>query len=53
MDTYSENAESIERTANKAKKYAESIVATVREPLVILDSALRVKSANRSFYKTG
>ena len=39
------------RVANKAKEYAESIVATVREPLVILDSALRVKLANRSFYK--
>ena len=39
------------RVANKAKEYAESIVATIREPLVILDSVLRVKSANRSFYQ--
>jgi len=33
-----------------ARSYAEDIVETVREPLVILDADLRVKSANRSFY---
>src|SRR5687768_2386775 len=32
--------------------YAQSIVDTVREPLLILDSALRVRSANRAFYET-
>lgn len=32
--------------------YAESIVETVREPLIILDNELRVKQANPSFYKT-
>ena len=31
--------------------YAESIVATVREPLVVLDGSLRVRSANPSFYR--
>jgi two-component system, chemotaxis family, CheB/CheR fusion protein len=33
-----------------AKEYAESIVDTVREPLVVLDESLRVTSANRAFY---
>jgi PAS domain S-box-containing protein len=33
-------------------RYAESIVETVREPLLVLDSALKIISANRSFYKT-
>lgn len=33
-----------------AVRYAESIVDTVSEPLLILDGALRVQSANRSFY---
>lgn len=32
--------------------YSESIVATVREPLVVLDEKLRVKKANRAFYQT-
>ena len=35
-----------------ARNYAESIVATTSQPLVILDRNLRVKSANRSFYST-
>ena len=33
-----------------AQSFAQSIVSTVREPLVILDSDLRVVSANASFY---
>ena len=32
-------------------EYAQSIVETMREPLLILDDDLRVKSANRSFYQ--
>jgi len=36
---------------NDARLYAESIVSTVREPLVIMDKNLRIKSANASFYK--
>ena len=31
--------------------YFEDIVATIREPLVVLDAAQRILSANRSFYK--
>jgi len=34
-----------------AKRYAESIVDTVRHPLLILNSDLRVKTASRSFYQ--
>jgi two-component system CheB/CheR fusion protein len=33
-----------------ARSYAEAIVATVREPLLILGGDLRVKTANQSFY---
>jgi len=36
----------------EARLYAESIVDTVREPLLVLDEALRVCSANQSFYAT-
>jgi two-component system, cell cycle sensor histidine kinase and response regulator CckA len=32
--------------------YAESILDTVREPLVVLDGGFRVRLANRSFYRT-
>jgi two-component system CheB/CheR fusion protein len=41
-----------ERRAVAAQDYAESIVETVHEPLVVLDAGLRVKSANKAFYET-
>jgi signal transduction histidine kinase len=39
-----------EQRALAAKVYAENIVQTVREPLLVLDADLRVQSANKSFY---
>ncbi len=39
-----------EQAVAAARDYAENIVATVREPLLVLDSDLRVESANRAFY---
>lgn len=39
------------RKAEASRDYAAAIVETVREPLLILDSHLRVVSANRSYYK--
>jgi two-component system, chemotaxis family, CheB/CheR fusion protein len=36
----------------RAQAYAESIVSTAREPLLVLDNDLRVKTASRSFYET-
>lgn len=36
----------------RARKYAESIVDTIREPLIILDQNLIVKSASGSFYRS-
>ena len=34
-----------------ARDYAENIVETMRDPLLVLDSSLRIESANRSFYR--
>ncbi len=36
----------------EARDYAEAIVKTVREPLIVLDASLRVQTANPAFYKT-
>ncbi len=36
----------------KALIYAEEVIATLREPFLVLDKDLRVKTANRSFYQT-
>ena len=38
-------------TIEEARKYAEDIVNTVQYPLVLLDSELKIISANLSFYK--
>jgi PAS domain S-box-containing protein len=45
---------SMERTplVEDIQEYAQNIVDTVREPLLILDATLRVRSANRAFYQT-
>ena len=47
--------DALKRSEGKAKatrEYAENVVETVREPLLVLDRELRVESANRSFYRT-
>jgi len=41
-----------EAETREARKFAESIVATVREPFVILDGDLRIVTAGQSFYNT-
>ncbi len=43
---------SAELAAEEAHRYAEGIVETVREPLLVLDADLRIISANRHFYRT-
>jgi len=40
----------LERTVEKSLEYAESIINTVREPLIALDQDLRVVKVSRSFY---
>ena len=37
-------------TETTSQEYSESIINTVREPLIVLDQDLRVVSASRSFY---
>ena len=41
-----------ERLLAEVETYAQNIVDTVREPLLMLDPQLRVKSANHAFYQT-
>ncbi len=38
-------------TLRRAREYAEGIVATVRESLLVLDSDLRVQTASQAYYK--
>jgi two-component system CheB/CheR fusion protein len=41
----------IKQSADEALEYAESLVNTVREPLIALNQDLRVVTASRSFYE--
>ncbi len=38
--------------SEEAREYAESLIETVREPLVVLDADLRVQKATPAFYQT-
>ena len=42
--------EVIKISEDAAREYAESVINTVREPLIILDQGLRVVTVSRSFY---
>jgi PAS domain S-box-containing protein len=41
----------IKQSADEALEYAESVINTIREPLIALDQDLRVVSVSRSFYE--
>jgi len=41
-----------ERAAELALAYADDIIATLREPFLVLDRNLRIKTANGSFYES-
>ena len=40
------------QSAEEARDYAEAMIETVREPLIVLDGDLRVQHATASFYET-
>lgn len=41
----------VEAQSREAQIYAESIINTIRDPLIVLDDELHVHSANASFYR--
>ena len=47
------NRELVDRNEqlNLLRLYSESIIATIREPLVVLDKAMKVRTANPAYYK--
>ena len=49
---FSKAQDELEASLRETLAYAESIVDTVREPLIVLDGALRVRTASRAFYDT-
>ena len=45
------NGDKLTRQLELALAYAENIIATLREPFVVLDKNLRVRTANAAFYR--
>ena len=43
---------SLNEHVGAARNYAEAIIVNIREPLLVLDKNLRIKTANNAFYKT-
>jgi two-component system, chemotaxis family, CheB/CheR fusion protein len=48
IDTLKSSSEQVKQS----RDYAEAIIQTIPEPLVVLDTNLQVNAANRSFYQT-
>jgi two-component system CheB/CheR fusion protein len=48
IDTLKSSSEQIK----ESRDYAEAIIETIPEPLIVLDNSLRVNTANPSFYNT-
>ena len=52
LENLSANNKTSRLAAEEARAYAESIVNTVRQPLLVLDADLHILTANRFFYKS-
>lgn len=42
----------LEQSMKAAKEYSDAIIATIREPLVVLNDTMKVTTANKAFYST-
>ena len=51
MEKAIKELETIKMIEDEAREYSESIINTVREPLIVLDQNLRVVTVSRSFYE--
>jgi two-component system CheB/CheR fusion protein len=52
LKTASEEINKLNQEIQLAREYADNIIQTLREAIIVLDPDLKVLSANRSFYKT-
>jgi len=51
LSDYRKELEATKLSADEASEFAESVINTVREPLIALDQNLRVVKVSRSFYE--
>ena len=52
LQSTNEELISVNEQVTHARLYSELIVSTIREPLLVMDKDLRIKSANTAFYET-
>lgn len=52
LKTASEEINKLNQDIQLAREYADNIIQTLREAIIVLDPDLKVISANRSFYRT-
>jgi two-component system, chemotaxis family, CheB/CheR fusion protein len=50
LQSTNEELTSLNEQFNSARQYSEAIVDTIREPVLVLDKDLRIKTANNAFY---
>jgi two-component system CheB/CheR fusion protein len=46
-----QDVDSLKRTLDQTRQYADALIENAREPMLILDDGLRITTANRAFYK--
>ncbi|MBU1157486.1 MAG: PAS domain S-box protein [Proteobacteria bacterium] len=51
LEKFRKKLAATKKSADEVSEFAESLINTIREPLIALDQDLRVVSASRSFYK--
>ena len=49
---YNQEMASLNQQLTASRDYCEAIIGNIREPLLVLDRALHVRTANRAFYQT-
>jgi two-component system, chemotaxis family, CheB/CheR fusion protein len=47
-----QDVDALKRTLDQTREYADTIVESAREPILVLNAALQVTAANPAFYKT-
>jgi len=47
-----QDVDALKRTLDQTREYADTIVESAREPILVLDSRLQVAAANPAFYRT-
>ncbi|MET0462733.1 MAG: CheR family methyltransferase [Chitinophagaceae bacterium] len=51
LATFNQELQTRNELLDESYRYSEAIIATIHDPMVVLDNEMRIKTANRSFYQ--